>query len=86
MSGILMRYFSDFSVFFLLSAIWAWLLLFNQVESGWIRKYMLYFLILCLLLTIFYQGRIFFLDTGEALKDVRKDLFAQIKYLVMFWI
>ncbi len=86
MAGILMRYFSDFSIFFLLSALLIWLLFFERTPKGALRDGLLWFLVVCLLLSVFYQGLIFFSDTGEALRDLRKDLYAQIKYLVMFWL
>ena len=44
------------------------------------------FLAVCLLAAALYQGCIFFLDTGEALMDLRRDLFSLVKYQVMFWL
>ena len=86
MSGILMRYFSDFQIFFLLAAAIAWLLIEERAENRVIKKYLRAFLAVCLLVTLVYQCRIFFLDTGEALEVLRKDLFSRIKYQVMFWL
>lgn len=86
MSGILMRYVSDYSVFFLLAAMIAALIFDTSLKRGVLRNTWLYFLTICLLITVTYQGLIFFLDTGEALQDLRKDLFVQVKYQVMFWL
>jgi len=86
MAGILMRYFSDFSVFFLFAALLIWLLFFERVQKGALRDGLLLFLFVCLLISVVYQGLIFFSDTGEALQDLRKDLYAQAKYLIMFWL
>lgn len=86
MSGILMRYFSDFSIFFLFAAFLSWLLLFDCTKEGAVRNSMLIFLLICFIFVAVYQGSIFFIDTGEALKDLRKELYSQIKYQVMFWL
>lgn len=86
MSGILMRYFGDFNVFFMLAAAFSWLILFKRAENRVLKKFLLLFLVVCLFLSIVYQIRIFFLDTGEALIDLRKDLFVQVKYGIMFWL
>ena len=86
MSGILMRYFNDFQIFFLLAAVLSWLLIDERVKSQSLKKYLRMFLMVCLLVTVVYQCRIFFLDTGEALVDLRKDLFSGLKYQVMFWL
>lgn len=86
MSGILMRYFSDFSVFFLFAAFLAWLLFYQKARGEVIRKCLLSFLVLCLFLSMVYQGAIFFLGAGEALADLRRELFAEAKYLTMFWL
>lgn len=86
MSGILMRYFSDFTIFFLFAGILAWLLIYDRLNSDAIKRTMILFLIICVLTMVIYQGLIFFLDTGEALKDLRPDLFSFVKYQVMFWL
>lgn len=86
MSGILMRYFSDFQIFFLMAALLAFLLIEQRVQNPVLKKYLHLFLVVCLLVTVIYQCRIFFLDTGEALVHLRKDLFSQMKYQVMFWL
>lgn len=86
MSGILMRYFNDFQIFFLLAAVLSWLLIEERVRNKTLKQYLHVFLVLCLVVTMLYQFRIFFLDTGEALADLRRDLFSTLKYQVMFWL
>lgn len=86
MSGILMRYFSDFAIFFGMAALLSWLALYDQAGSGTARRLMRLFLVVCLLAAAVYQSCIFFLDTGEALMDLRRDLFSFAKYQVMFWL
>lgn len=86
MSGILMRYFSDFSIFFGMAALLSWLTLYGHTRPGTAQRMMRLFLAACLLASVVYQGCIFFLDTGEALMDLRRDLFSFAKYQVMFWL
>lgn len=86
MSGILMRYFSDFSIFFLFAGFLAWLLFYQMAKGEAVKKCLVSFLVLCLMLSMVYQGKIFFLDTGEALADLCTEWFMEIKYLVMFWL
>ena len=86
MSGILMRYFSDFNIFFLLAAVLSWMLCYQELRTLLLRNALRVFLIVCLIIMIVYQIRIFFLDTGEALMDMRRDLFASLKYQIMFWL
>lgn len=86
MSGILMRYVSDYAVFFLLAAVISALLFLDKLPPGVMQNSMRAFLVICLMLTVVYQSLIFFLDTGEALQSLRKDLFMQVKYQVMFWL
>ena len=50
------------------------------------RKLIRGFLFGSLLTGICYQGMIFFLDTGEALKDVNPEMFAKFKYMIAFWL
>lgn len=91
MSGILQRYFGDFSVFLMLSSVTSVLLvmeglLAGKAESSFLKKMLLWGLIVCLLWQWGYQGMTFFLDTGESLQELRPDLYAHVKYLVNFWI
>lgn len=86
MSGILMRYFGDFAIFFGMAALLSWMALYERAGSGTVCRLMRLFLAVCLLAAALYQGCIFFLDTGEALMDLRRDLFSLVKYQVMFWL
>mgnify|MGYP007105517967 FL=1 len=100
MSGILMRYFSDFSLFFMLaSALSAFALSQHfalscggsvasgqQGSGGFFWAGMIWLLLLSLIGALIYQGMIFFLDTGESLRDFRPDLYSHVKYLTAFWL
>ena len=100
MSGILMRYFSDFSVFFMLAgALSAFTLLERfgleapacpakerQGSAGFFRAGIIWGLLFCLVGSLVYQGMIFFLDTGESLRELRPDLYSHVKYLTAFWL
>ena len=100
MSGILMRYFSDFSVFFMLAgALSAFTLLERfgleapacpakerQGSAGFFRAGIIWVLLFCLVGSLVYQGMIFFLDTGESLRELRPDLYSHVKYLTAFWL
>ncbi len=85
MSGILPRYFCDFSIFFLFAAFLAWLALYEHTK-GVLRKGMLLFLAASFLAMIVYEGVFFFPDTQLALEETRRDLFSAVKYQVMFWL
>lgn len=86
MSGLLLRYFSDFTIFFLIAAVFAYLIMDKNMKSKKERKLIRGFLFGSLLTGICYQGMIFFLDTGEALKDVNPEMFAKFKYMIAFWL
>ncbi len=91
MSGILQRYFGDFSVFLMLASTTAVLLVLERLSvrgSGreFFKRMVLWGLLICLLWQIGYQGMAFFLDTGESLQELRPDLYAHVKYLVNFWV
>lgn len=88
MSGILQRYFGDFSIFIMLSsAVAALLAVCHKKVSGSVLESMLIWgLVICLGFEIGYQKMAFFLDTGEALRDLRPDLYSHMKYLTAFWL
>lgn len=91
MSGILQRYFGDFSVFLMLASATAVLLVLERLSAGgsgreYLKGMILWSLLICLLWQIGYQGMAFFLDTGESLQELRPDLYAHVKYLVNFWV
>ena len=88
MSGILQRYFGDFSIFIMLSATVALLLAVSCLEGAGgerVKGILIWLLIFCLLWETAYQFLVFFLDTGEALRDLRPDLYSHAKYLTAFW-
>ncbi|MCM1136247.1 MAG: hypothetical protein NC400_11825 [Clostridium sp.] len=88
MSGILQRYFGDFSLLIMLAAAFStlWLLSQGQFSGGILRRMLLWALLLCLLHHLCWQGMTFFLDTGEALREYRPDLYSHVKYLTAFWL
>lgn len=88
MSGILQRYFSDFSIFIMLSAAVAALLALShkKVSGSILERMLIWGLVVALGTEFFYQGMSFFLDTGEALKDLRPDLYSHFKYIAAFWL
>lgn len=88
MSGILQRYFSDFSTFIMLSAAVSALLVLchEKVSGGILERMVIWGLVIALGTEIGYQGMSFFLDTGEALRDLRPDLYSHIKYMTVFWL
>lgn len=88
MAGILIRYFCDFRLLFMISSILSlWLLMEHpKIKGNTLSRMLLWALLFCLCAEIVYQGMIFFLDTGEALRESRPDLYSHIKYLVTFWL
>lgn len=88
MSGILQRYFGDFSLFIMFSALLAVFLLLSheRLRAGVLKRIVVWCLMACLLLEVCYQGMGFFLDTGEALQELRPDLFSHFQYVVSFWL
>lgn len=86
MSGILARYFADFSLFIMLSAACASLMIISQ--KG-IRKTTLYKVFVWILIGIFiweliYHLLVFTLDSGDYLRGNRKDIFYHLYYLISF--
>lgn len=88
MSGILQRYFGDFSIFIMLSSAIAVLLMLchEKIAGSILERMIIWGLIVCLITEIGYQGMVFFLDTGEALRDLRPDLYSHFKYITAFWL
>lgn len=88
MSGILQRYFSDFSIFIMISSAVSVLLMLchKKIAGSILERIVVWGLILCVITEIGYQGMAFFLDTGEALKDLRPDLYSHFKYIAAFWL
>ncbi len=88
LSGILWRYYNDFSLFIMLTALLAaWLLSCHQkMTDPSVRKWLVTFLVVCFVLEILFQGSTFFVDTSNALMKDRPDLYSQMKYLFAFWL
>lgn len=88
MSGILQRYFGDFSIFIMLASVFSalWLISCRQLGDGVLRRMVLLGLCVCLIGQLGYQGMAFFLDTGESLREFRPELYAHVKYLTAFWL
>lgn len=86
MSGLLLRYFNDFSIFFCFASILAWLVLYEKAKGKYEKRAWRLLLLICFFLSLVHQFFMFFLDTGEALRDVRLDIFQYVKYQVMFWL
>ncbi len=91
MSGILQRYFLDFSAFLMLASVLSVFLILERTAdfgtgSGFLTGMVLWGLLICLLWQTGYQGMAFFLDTGESLQEMRPDLYSHVKYLVNFWV
>ncbi|MDE7333131.1 MAG: hypothetical protein K2O16_13035 [Lachnospiraceae bacterium] len=88
MSGILQRYFGDFSVFLMLSSAVSALMICNHptIKGGYLEKAVTVGLLVCFVTGLAYQGMTFFLDTGEALRELRPDLYSHVKYLTAFWL
>lgn len=88
LSGVLWRYFNDFSLFIMLAALLSvWILLSSsKMANPYIKKWFIIMLIICFVLEILFQGTTLLIDTSESLMKNRPDLFAKIKYLVAFWL
>ena len=82
MAGILPRYYSDFSLFFLFPALLFLLSLLEETEnSPWRSRWLLLPLLLCIA-GLCYQFFMIFADKDTNLNDI---LFNRISYLIQFW-
>lgn len=87
MAGILKRYFGDFSIFMLIAGVLTTCIVMNKWRnSRSINKSFNGILLACLLFKIIFESLNFFSDVGQAISDMRPELFAHYKYLWMFWI
>lgn len=88
MSGILWRYFNDFSLPLMLSALLsAWILFCNKKEMNpSVKKWLICLLVVCFATEILFQGVTFFVDTSHALMNCRPDLYSRARYLIAFWL
>ena len=85
-SGVLARYFFDFSFLWMLAAVFT---VVNILSVKGIRKTgvynaLLWGLIVIFIFEIFYQMNVFMLDSGDYLMGNRKDLFYHYYYLFSF--
>lgn len=88
MSGILQRYFGDFSIFLMLSSAVSVLVLCShpKIKGTFWENIVIKGLLVCFVSGLLFQGMTFFLDTGEALRELRPDLYSHVKYLTAFWL
>ena len=88
MSGILQRYFGDFSIFLMLSSAVSVLVLCShpKIKGSFWENIVIKGLLVCFVSGLLFQGMTFFLDTGEALRELRPDLYSHVKYLTAFWL
>lgn len=88
MSGILWRYFNDFSLFIMLAALLSTWIIFStkKMMIPSVRKWLTTLLLICLVTEVLFQGMFFFVDTGSSLMRTRPDLYSRIKYLIAFWL
>lgn len=88
MSGILWRYYNDFSLFIMLAALLSvWVTVCTpKVMVSPARNRIAALLLLCLVVEVLFQGMSFFLDTGNSLIDTRPDLYYKAMRLIAFWL
>lgn len=88
MSGILARYFADFSLFIMLAGVCTSLMIVKHedVKGKFIYNVFVWFLIACFIFECIYHINVFMLDSGDYLRNNRKDLFYHLYYLVSFGI
>ena len=87
MSGILWRYYNDFSLFIMLAALLsAWIVICTPKGVTLpVRKWVNTLLLFCFVTEVLFQGMSFFLDTGSSLISTRPDLYSKAMYLIAFW-
>ena len=88
MSGLLWRYFNDFSLFVMLSALLCvWIIAgTKKMTTPSVRKWLITLLLVCFVTEVLFQGMYFFVDTGSSLMKTRSDLYARAMYLIAFWL
>lgn len=88
MSGILWRYFNDFSLFIMLAAlISVWILYCSKkMTNPSVKKWFITLLLICFASETLFQGMSLFLDTSESLMLNRSDLYSKAMYLIAFWL
>ena len=87
-SGILARYFFDFSFLWMIGAVMASLILLNmkKLKNTTIRKVLIWILVALVIYEAVYQILVFMLDSGDYLKGRRQDLFYHYYYMFGFGI
>lgn len=88
MSGVLWRYFNDFSLFIMLAALVSvWIMAgTKKMMIPSVRKWFTTLLLICFVTEILFQGMFFFVDTGSSLMRTRPDLYSKAMYLIAFWL
>lgn len=88
MSGILARYFADFSIFIMLAGVCTSLMIVKheEVKGKYLYNAFVWFLIACFIFECFYHINVFTLDSGDYLRNNRRDLFYHLYYMVGFGI
>lgn len=88
MSGLLWRYFNDFSLFIMLAALLSVWMISNtkKMMDPSARKWLTTLLLICLVTEVMFQGMFFFVDTGSSLRNTRPDLYSKAMYLIAFWL
>lgn len=88
LSGVLWRYFNDFSLFLMLAALLsAWIMLCHKkMMNPSVRKWLITFLLFCFVTELLFQGMTFFVDTADSLMKTRPDLYSRAMYLIAFWL
>ena len=85
-SGLLARYFFDFSFLWMMAAGLSVmnLLTIKEVKSTDVKNYIMWLLIALIIFEVIYQCMVFMLDSGDYLMGNRQDLFYKLYYLFGF--
>ena len=88
MSGLLWRYFNDFSLFVMFAALLSvWIIsCMKKMMSPSVKKWLTCLLLICFVTEVLFQGMFFFVDTGSSLMNTRSDLYSRAMYLIAFWL
>ena len=87
-SGILARYFFDFSFLWMLCAVIASMIILGmeKLKGTSFRTTFVWILIVCIVFEVIYQILVFMLDSGDYLRGNRADLFYHYYYMFGFGI
>ena len=87
MAGILKRYFGDFTVFSIISAIVITLLIFREwKKEEFVKNAVIVILLVCLIYKILFERLNFFEDVAHTINDVKPEMYQHYKHLWMFWL